>query len=127
MGGGSTSETSDAGRRIPVRWLLTVVVASRIFVTALVQFSREHFGILSDATAAPMARWLQPWTIFDSGLYLQIAQRGYASTTSAFFSLYPKLISVVNAMRANTRGAVAASVAPIAGFVGVMVAAHVQF
>jgi hypothetical protein len=84
-------------RSVPssVRWLIAVVIVSRVFITALVQFSRDRVGALSDAAPAPVARWLQPWTIFDGGLYLQIAQHGYSRTTSAFFPLYPKLIGLV--------------------------------
>jgi len=38
--------------------------------------------------------WLNPWTTFDSVWYLQIASQGYQEHTTAFFPLYPWLLSL---------------------------------
>lgn len=37
--------------------------------------------------------WLCPWTLWDSQWYLRIAAHGYESITTAFFPLYPWLLS----------------------------------
>ncbi len=90
----AASNDATESRRNPLGWLMTVVAVSRIFVTAVVELGRADATNLSDASPAPVNRWLQPWTIFDAHEYLAIARHGYARTTSAFFPLYPKLIGL---------------------------------
>jgi hypothetical protein len=37
--------------------------------------------------------WVNPWTLWDSEWFLQIATHGYQASTTAFFPLYPFLLS----------------------------------
>jgi hypothetical protein len=52
----------------------------------------DHLGPLRDALAAPFARWDSVW-------YLTLARDGYAAgPTTAFFPLYPLLVSLAGAL-----------------------------
>lgn len=45
--------------------------------------------------------WLNPWTLFDSAHYINIAKDGYVAFQSAFFPLYPVLIRILGGPHAS--------------------------
>jgi len=79
--------------------ILGAFLLSRLLCSAFVYLGHIQRPYLQDVPGGWIGVdhwWLNPWTTYDSFWYLKIASSGYSPEATAFFPLYPFLLSVCN-------------------------------
>jgi hypothetical protein len=86
-----------AEESIPWSEILHIFLGSRLIVFLFVSLgylSEKSFLSLSGGWHGVDCPWLAPWTFWDGEWFLRIAQHGYDRFSTAFFPLYPWLLSL---------------------------------
>jgi hypothetical protein len=83
--------------RSPLTTIIGAYLTSRIIGSFFVYFGHSKRPYLEKVIGGWEGIdnwWLNPWTTYDSQWFMQIAEQGYQAHTTAFFPLYPWILSI---------------------------------